>query len=158
MQRVAVVEASIRLQASLGVTHLQQVEQAPAAFGLPDAARTPVRALRRRRNQALHNMADTPSTTAPTECEGQNIQGLNKPNTPTSGEVSVYKKHTTFGQTKELSAQTQVLHIPDENKGRLQPDCQKEVLSQSPFRKCPYIWRWHHRWPEKGAHRADPIA
>ena len=65
MQRLTVVEASIRLQSALGASHLQQVEQAPASFGLPAAARTPVRALRKRRNQALHHMALSSASTAP---------------------------------------------------------------------------------------------
>merc|ERR1712196_687388 len=47
---------------------------------------------------------------------GLNIKGLDKINMPRSGDVMVYKKDTTLGQTKELSAQIQVLDIPNEIK------------------------------------------
>ena len=56
MQRLQVVEDSLRLQMSLGASHLQQVEKCPEAYGLPTSARAPVRALRRRRNKALHGI------------------------------------------------------------------------------------------------------
>ena len=49
-----VIEEALRLQTAVGASHLQQVELDPAAFGLPVAARTPVRRLRRKRNRALH--------------------------------------------------------------------------------------------------------
>ena len=58
MQRLKVVEDSLRLQMSLGASHLQQVEKAPEEYGLPSSVRAPVRALRRRRNKALHGMGD----------------------------------------------------------------------------------------------------
>ena len=54
LERMAVVEKAIRLQMSLGASHLQQVEMAPETFGLPATARTHVRNLRRKRNDALH--------------------------------------------------------------------------------------------------------
>jgi len=47
---------------------------------------------------------------------GLNIKGLDKNNMPRSGDVMVYKKDTTLGQTKEFSAQIQVLDIPNEIK------------------------------------------
>jgi len=47
---------------------------------------------------------------------GLNIKGLDKINMPRSGDVMVYKKDTTLGQTKEFSAQIQVLDIPNEIK------------------------------------------
>merc|ERR1712107_253170 len=47
---------------------------------------------------------------------GLNIKGLDKINMPRSGDVMVYKKYTTLGQTKEFSAQIQVLDIPNEIK------------------------------------------
>merc|ERR1712107_764791 len=47
---------------------------------------------------------------------GLNIKGLGKINMPRSGDVMVYKKDTTLGQTKEFSAQIQVLDIPNEIK------------------------------------------
>merc|ERR1712241_1147049 len=47
---------------------------------------------------------------------GLNIKGLEKQNMPRSGDVMVYKKDTTLGQTKEFSAQIQVLDIPNEIK------------------------------------------
>merc|ERR1712154_594267 len=47
---------------------------------------------------------------------GLNIKGLDKNNMPRSGDVMVYKKDTILGQTKEFSAQIQVLDIPNEIK------------------------------------------
>merc|ERR1711887_22566 len=47
---------------------------------------------------------------------GLNIKGLDKINMPRSGDVMVYEKDTTLGQTKEFSAQIQVLDIPNEIK------------------------------------------
>merc|ERR1712194_481669 len=47
---------------------------------------------------------------------GLNIKGLDKNNMPRSGDVMVYKKDTTLGQTKEFDAQIQVLNIPNEIK------------------------------------------
>ena len=43
---------------------------------------------------------------------GLNIKGLDKNNMPRSGDVMVYKKDTTLGQTREFNAQIQVLDIP----------------------------------------------
>jgi len=47
---------------------------------------------------------------------GLNIKGLDKQNMPHGGDVMVYKKDTTLGQTKEFNAQIQVLDIPNEIK------------------------------------------
>merc|ERR1712064_88567 len=47
---------------------------------------------------------------------GLNIKGLDKQNMSRSGDVMVYKKDTTLGQTKEFDAQIQVLDIPNEIK------------------------------------------
>merc|ERR1712186_306794 len=47
---------------------------------------------------------------------GLNIKGLDKINMPRSGDVMVYKKDTTLGQTREFDAQIQVLDIPNEIK------------------------------------------
>merc|ERR1719355_234198 len=47
---------------------------------------------------------------------GLNVKNLDKNNMPRSGDVMVYKKDTTLGQTKEFSAQIQVLDIPNEIK------------------------------------------
>merc|ERR1712118_504308 len=47
---------------------------------------------------------------------GLNIKGLDKNNVPRSGDVMIYKKDTTLGQTKEFAAQIQVLDIPNEIK------------------------------------------
>merc|ERR1719217_1409347 len=47
---------------------------------------------------------------------GLNIKGLDKGNMPRVGDVMVYKKDTTLGQTREFSAQVQVLDIPNEIK------------------------------------------
>merc|ERR1739838_932227 len=44
---------------------------------------------------------------------GLNVKGLDKNNMPRSGDVMVYKKDTTLGQTKEFNAQIQVLDIPN---------------------------------------------
>ena len=43
---------------------------------------------------------------------GLNIKGLDKQNMPRSGDVMVYMKGTTLGQTSEFAAQIQVLAIP----------------------------------------------
>merc|ERR1712037_329193 len=47
---------------------------------------------------------------------GLNIKGLDKNNMPRGGDVMVYKKDTTLGQTREFDAQIQVLDIPNEIK------------------------------------------
>merc|ERR1711959_106998 len=47
---------------------------------------------------------------------GLNIKGLDKQNMPRGGDVMVYKKDQTLGQTKEFDAQIQVLDIPNEIK------------------------------------------
>merc|ERR1712014_410212 len=52
---------------------------------------------------------------------GLNIKGLDKQNMPRSGDVMVYKKDTTLGQTKEFNAQIQVLDIPNEIKTGYSP-------------------------------------
>ena len=62
LERLAIVEEAIRLQVPTGASHLQKIEMAPEAFGLPSAVRAPVRRLRRRRNEALHGeLHDKPS-------------------------------------------------------------------------------------------------
>merc|ERR1719164_116661 len=53
---------------------------------------------------------------SPGDNVGLNIKGLDKNNMPRSGDVMVYKKDTTLGQTKEFAAQIQVLDIPNEIK------------------------------------------
>merc|ERR1712022_111699 len=52
---------------------------------------------------------------------GLNIKGLDKNNMPRSGDVMVYKKDTTLGQTREFDAQIQVLDIPNEIKTGYSP-------------------------------------
>merc|ERR1711990_1345997 len=52
---------------------------------------------------------------------GLNIKGLDKNNMPRGGDVMVYKKDTTLGQTKEFNAQIQVLDIPGEIKKGYSP-------------------------------------
>merc|ERR1712110_201341 len=52
---------------------------------------------------------------------GLNIKGLDKNNMPHGGDVMVYKKDTTLGQTKEFAAQIQVLDIPNEIKSGTHP-------------------------------------
>jgi len=52
---------------------------------------------------------------------GLNIKRLDKQNMPRSGDVMVYKKDTTLGQTKEFNAQIQVLDIPNEIKKGYSP-------------------------------------
>jgi elongation factor 1-alpha len=47
---------------------------------------------------------------------GLNIKGLVKENMPRSGDVMVYKKDTSLGQTRSFDAQIQVLDIPNEIK------------------------------------------
>ena len=45
---------------------------------------------------------------------GLNIKGLDKNNMPRSGDVMVYKKDPTLGQTKKFNAQMLVLDIPND--------------------------------------------
>eukprot|EP00971_Amphidinium_carterae_P004232 84479-Amphidinium_carterae.1 len=52
----------------------------------------------------------------PGEYVGLNIKGLDRNNMTRSGDVMVYKKDTTLGQTKAFDAQIQVLDIPNEIK------------------------------------------
>ena len=47
---------------------------------------------------------------------GLNFKGLDKQNMPRTGDVMVYKKDTTLGQTREVDAQIQVLDIPNDIK------------------------------------------
>jgi elongation factor 1-alpha len=60
-----------------------------------------------------HTRADQAN---PGDNVGLNIKGLDKANMPRSGDVMVYKKDTTLGQTKEFDAQVQILDIPNEIK------------------------------------------
>merc|ERR1711959_426268 len=60
-----------------------------------------------------HTRADLAN---PGDNVGLNIKGLDKNNMPRSGDVMVYKKDTTLGQTREFAAQIQVLDIPNEIK------------------------------------------
>merc|ERR1712166_1482771 len=62
-----------------------------------------------------------PTHTASNPCVGKVFtvemhHQLDKQNMPRSGDVMVYKKDTTLGQTKEFDAQIQVLDIPNEIK------------------------------------------
>merc|ERR1712203_446271 len=52
---------------------------------------------------------------------GLNIKGLDKNNMPRGGDVMVYKKDTTLGETKEFNAQIQVPDIPNEIKTGYSP-------------------------------------
>ena len=60
-----------------------------------------------------HTRADLAN---PGDNVGLNIKGLIKENMPHGGDVMVYKKDTTLGQTREFAAQIQVLDIPNEIK------------------------------------------
>ena len=53
-ERLKAVEAALRLQLAAGTSHLQEIEMAPGAFGLSAAARPTIKAIRKRRNAALH--------------------------------------------------------------------------------------------------------
>jgi elongation factor 1-alpha len=53
---------------------------------------------------------------SPGDNVGLNIKGLDKNNMPRSGDVMVYKKDTTLGQTAAFTGQIQVLDIPNEIK------------------------------------------
>ena len=63
---------------------------------------------------------------------GLNIKGLDKQNMPRSGDVMVYKKDTTLGQTAEFDAQIQVLDIPNEIKTGYSPLQSKHHHKLSP--------------------------
>ena len=58
-QRLAVVEAALRVQDATGVSHIPQLEINPMSYGITPTARPALRRLRRRRNEALHAMAYT---------------------------------------------------------------------------------------------------
>merc|ERR1712166_815591 len=58
---------------------------------------------------------------SPGDNVGLNIKGLDKNNMPRGGDVMVYKKDTTLGQTSEFNAQIQVLDIPNEIKTGYSP-------------------------------------
>jgi len=60
-----------------------------------------------------HKRADLAN---PGDNVGLNIKGLDKQNMPRGGDVMIYKKDTTLGQTGEFDAQIQVLDIPGEIK------------------------------------------
>ena len=75
-QRLAVIEAALRVQVATGVSHLQQLETAPAAHGLPEEARPAVRRLRRQRNRALHHL-DRPFSTSST-ADSRDDQGTSE--------------------------------------------------------------------------------
>ena len=51
---MSVIEEAIRLQIRTGASHLQQIEMAPEAYGIPLSSRSTVRQLRVDRNKALH--------------------------------------------------------------------------------------------------------
>ena len=53
-ERLTAVEAALRLQLAAGTSHLQEIEMAPGAFGLSASARPAIKAIRKRRNAALH--------------------------------------------------------------------------------------------------------
>ena len=53
-ERLTAVEAALRLQLAAGTSHLQEIEMAPGAFGLSAGARPAIKAIRKRRNAALH--------------------------------------------------------------------------------------------------------
>merc|ERR1711879_518312 len=72
---------------------------------------------------------------------GLNIKGLDKNNMPRSGDVMVYKKDTTLGQTKEFTAQIQVLDIPNEIKVGYSP-IGFVRCGRSACRISKLVWRW----------------
>ena len=53
-KRLTAVETALRLQLAAGTSHLQEIEMAPSAFGLSADARPAIKAIRKRRNAALH--------------------------------------------------------------------------------------------------------
>ena len=74
--RLSIVERAIRLQMALGATHLQQIEMDPAAFGVPSAARSSVRQLRRERNRALHGVDPIASGRSSTDESSNSLEKL----------------------------------------------------------------------------------
>ena len=59
---------------------------------------------------------------SPGDNVGLVIKGLDMKNVPRSGDVVVYVKDTTLGQTREVDAQTRVLDIPSEIKVGYSPN------------------------------------
>ena len=52
--RLATVEAALRLQDATGTSHLQQIEINPEAYGVAKSSRPHIKRLRLQRNRALH--------------------------------------------------------------------------------------------------------
>ena len=52
--RLATIEASLRLQDATGTSHLQQLEINPEAYGVAKSSRSHIKRLRLQRNRALH--------------------------------------------------------------------------------------------------------
>ena len=53
-ERLAAVDAALKLQLAVGTSHLQAVEMAPQAFGLTTAARPAIKTIRKRHDADLH--------------------------------------------------------------------------------------------------------
>ena len=69
-ERLSAVEAALRLQLAVGTSHLQEIEMAPRAFGLTAAARPAIRAIRQRRNAALHVVPKQAAANDTTKADG----------------------------------------------------------------------------------------
>merc|ERR1712085_45315 len=81
---------------------------------------------------------------------GLNIKGLDKQNMPRSGDVMVYKKDTTLGQTREFDAQIQVLDIPNEIKTGYSPIGFVTIACTT---KEFYTEKWHYAIIDAPGHR-----
>ena len=79
LQRLPVVEEAIRLQLRTGASHLQKIEMAPEAYGIPRSSRSTVRKLRVDRNKALHVVGVNNLTESQNRYEGHDQKQILPP-------------------------------------------------------------------------------
>ena len=65
----------------------------------------------------------------PRDSVGLSIKGLDQSNIPRSGDVIVYKKDTTSGQTRECDAQNQVLDIRTRSRPGIRRSASRDVVA-----------------------------
>ena len=79
LQRLPVVEEAIRLQLRTGASHLQKIEMAPEAYGIPRSSRVTLRKLRVDRNKALHVVGFNNLTESQNRYEGHDQKQILPP-------------------------------------------------------------------------------
>ena len=71
--RLATVEAALRLQDATGASHLQQIEINPEAYGVAKSSRPHIKRLRLQRNRALHGAKPGGSSGTATPSAGRPV-------------------------------------------------------------------------------------